>query len=189
MAEKKENIKKQTTQKTEQKSESKNVHSEEQQRADSSNEAHQTSPRRLYRMKQNAVIAGVSAGLAEYFNIDPAIVRLIFVLATIFGGSGIIVYIILWIILPQEEQGTIGSHSTVHNNVAEIRGRAEEFAEGLRGRGADGDNVSRELRTRTMVGYIFIGLGVIFVLQNFGLFRADIFWPLVLVVIGLLILR
>jgi phage shock protein PspC (stress-responsive transcriptional regulator) len=170
MAEKKVNNKKQAATETESK------------KQESDNGTQQTAPKKLYRSKRNAVVAGVSAGLAEYFNIDPAIVRLIFVLATVFGGSGVLVYIILWIILPQEEQGTIGSHDTVHDNVAEIRGRAEEFAEGFRGG-------SREIRTRTMVGYIFIGLGVIFVLQNFGLFRADIFWPLVLVVVGLFILR
>lgn len=139
-------------------------------------------PKRLYRSKDKAMIAGVAAGLAEYFLIDPSIVRLIFVLATVFGGFGIPVYIVLWVVLPSDEAGVIGSHDTVHTNAEEIKNKAESFAEGFR-------KNSPDVRSRTIVGYILIFLGVIFVLQNFGFFRADIFWPLLLVVIGFLILR
>ena len=58
--------------------------------------------KKLYRSVTDKMLAGVCGGLAEYFAIDPVIVRLIFVLAVIFGGSGILAYIILWIIIPQK---------------------------------------------------------------------------------------
>ncbi len=51
------------------------------------------------------MIAGVCGGLAEYFVIDPTIVRLVFVLLAMFGGPGIILYIILWIITPENPSG------------------------------------------------------------------------------------
>ena len=145
-------------------------------------------PKRLYRTKRNAMIAGVAAGIAEYFNVDPAVVRLIFVLATIFGGSGVLVYIILWVVLPEESTGVIGSHETVRANVQELKGKAEDLAKGIQSQVSSGSwrANSTELRTKSMVGYILIGLGVLFVLQNFGFFRVDIFWPIVLVAIGLL---
>jgi len=55
---------------------------------------------RLYRDEQDKVIGGVASGLANYFKIDPAIIRVIFVALFFGGGSGLLVYIILWIILP-----------------------------------------------------------------------------------------
>jgi phage shock protein PspC (stress-responsive transcriptional regulator) len=55
---------------------------------------------RLYRDEQDKVLGGVASGLANYFKIDPAIIRVIFVALFFGGGSGLLVYIILWIILP-----------------------------------------------------------------------------------------
>lgn len=48
------------------------------------------------------MIAGVCGGIGEYFDVDPTIVRIIWVLVVLFGGSGILVYIILWIVIPTE---------------------------------------------------------------------------------------
>jgi phage shock protein PspC (stress-responsive transcriptional regulator) len=56
--------------------------------------------KRLYRDEKNGMIAGVASGLATYFNIDAVIVRLIFILLTIAWGWGILLYIILWIVVP-----------------------------------------------------------------------------------------
>ena len=58
-------------------------------------------PKRLYRDTDNAMVAGVASGLAAYLNIDPIIVRLIFVAATLAGGWGIAVYILLWLLVPE----------------------------------------------------------------------------------------
>jgi phage shock protein PspC (stress-responsive transcriptional regulator) len=55
---------------------------------------------RLYRDEEDKIIGGVASGLANYFKIDPAIIRVIFVALFFGGGSGLLVYIILWIILP-----------------------------------------------------------------------------------------
>jgi len=57
---------------------------------------------KLTRSNNDVMVSGVAAGLAEYLNIDPALVRLLFVLLTIFGGHGILIYFILWILMPQE---------------------------------------------------------------------------------------
>jgi len=59
--------------------------------------------KRLYRDPDNSVISGVCGGLGAYFNIDPIIFRLIFVLLLFAGGSSLLVYIILWIVLPKAE--------------------------------------------------------------------------------------
>ncbi|MBS1525826.1 MAG: PspC domain-containing protein [Bacteroidetes bacterium] len=57
--------------------------------------------KKLYRDEYRKKIAGVCAGIAEYMNIDVTVVRLVFVLMAIFHGSGGLVYIILWIVLPK----------------------------------------------------------------------------------------
>lgn len=57
--------------------------------------------KKLYRSKNQRMIAGVCGGLAEYFNIDPTWVRLFFILLLFVGGSALLVYLILWLIVPQ----------------------------------------------------------------------------------------
>lgn len=55
----------------------------------------------LVRRESNKVIAGVCAGLGEYFGIDPVLVRLGFVIAVLVFGFGVLPYIILWILMPK----------------------------------------------------------------------------------------
>jgi len=59
--------------------------------------------KRLFRSKSNRIIAGVCGGVGEYFGIDPTVVRLLWVLFTFLGGSGILAYIICWIVIPEEK--------------------------------------------------------------------------------------
>ena len=56
--------------------------------------------KKLYRSKADRVFAGVCGGIGEYFNIDPVIVRIIWVIVTLMGGAGILGYIIAWIVIP-----------------------------------------------------------------------------------------
>jgi phage shock protein C len=58
--------------------------------------------KKLYRLRKNRVIAGICSGLAEYFDIDPIIVRLITLILVLSFGAGLIVYIIAWIVVPEE---------------------------------------------------------------------------------------
>lgn len=58
--------------------------------------------KKLYRSEYNRIVAGVCAGLAEYLDMDPTIIRLIWVLFTLFVGSGVLVYILAVIIIPNE---------------------------------------------------------------------------------------
>jgi phage shock protein C len=56
--------------------------------------------RKLYRSQTQRMIAGVCGGLAEYFNLDATLMRVLFLLLAVFGGSGIVIYIVMWIIVP-----------------------------------------------------------------------------------------
>ena len=46
------------------------------------------------------MIAGVCGGLAEYFNLDATLVRVLFLLLAVFGGTGLVIYVVMWIIVP-----------------------------------------------------------------------------------------
>ena len=67
--------------------------------------------KRLYKSSKNQMISGVCGGIAEYFNIDPSIVRLIWVILVLHGGVGIIAYIACAIILPN---APVGMHHPPH---------------------------------------------------------------------------
>lgn len=58
--------------------------------------------KRLYRSITDKKIAGVCAGLGNYFDVDPTIVRLLAVVFVLAGGSGLLAYIIAWIVVPEE---------------------------------------------------------------------------------------
>ena len=65
-----------------------------------------TEPKRLYRSFTNKMIAGVCGGVAEYFNIDPTVVRLLFVLGFFLGTAAFWVYIVMWVLIPEEPNAT-----------------------------------------------------------------------------------
>jgi len=56
----------------------------------------------LYRLRDGRVVAGVCAGLAAYFGVDPTLVRLAFALVTVFGGLGVLIYLCAWVVIPEE---------------------------------------------------------------------------------------
>lgn len=63
--------------------------------------------KRLYRSRTEKMIGGVCGGVAAYFGIDPTLVRVLWVAVTLFAGLGILLYLILWVVMPQEPAGPI----------------------------------------------------------------------------------
>jgi phage shock protein PspC (stress-responsive transcriptional regulator) len=63
--------------------------------------------KRLYRSKNERMLGGVCAGLGEHFDIDPTVIRLVWAVITVLSiGTGVLVYIIAWILIPEEESGS-----------------------------------------------------------------------------------
>lgn len=77
-------------------------------------------PKRLYRSRTNVMIGGVCAGLAEYFNVDLTLVRVLTFCLVFFGGLSLWVYIVLWIVIPREPLPlpgeTAGKQKRYHND-------------------------------------------------------------------------
>lgn len=69
-------------------------------------------PKRLYRSSKDRVVAGICGGIAEYFNIDPVIVRLLFV-SFLFAslGTAVVIYIVAIVIVPNQHQATVDTTS------------------------------------------------------------------------------
>ena len=62
--------------------------------------------KKLYRNPDDVIIAGVASGLAGYFGIDPVFIRLLFFVSIFFGGVGVIIYLVLWLVVPKAETAT-----------------------------------------------------------------------------------
>lgn len=88
--------------------------------------------KRLYRDTDDLVIAGVASGLARYFDIDPVIIRLIFVVSVFFNGLGILAYFIFWLVVPAakttaEKYAMRGEHVTLKDISERVRKNFESI--------------------------------------------------------------
>ena len=133
--------------------------------------------RKLRRDPENKMIGGVAAGRANYFQLDVTWVRIAFALAAFFGGSGLWIYLILWIAVPEEYKSAY--------TYTDYRASAEEPAP-QKNVNANPSSIS------ILLGFLLIAMGAYFLLGEFDLlpywFSLRKLWPLVFVVFGLLIL-
>ena len=125
--------------------------------------------KKLYRSRESRVIGGVCGGIGEYFEIDPVIVRLVFLILFFVFGVGLITYIIAWIIIPDKPL-----------DQAEVEYEIDEEA------------IKKQKEQRMKVlGYILFGLGIFFILELW--FHIDFnlgaeFWSIGLILIGLVLI-
>jgi len=143
--------------------------------------------KKLYRSVTDKIIGGVCGGIAEYFSIDPVIIRLAFVLAVIFGGGGVLAYIILWIIIPQKPYifTPFNQENKTQANLVDNEGE---------------NKTSNDLQSNVFyknpnnnktvfAGVLLVVLGMIILISNFvpGFYFRD-YWPVILIILGLAII-
>ncbi len=129
--------------------------------------------KKLYKSRDNKVIDGVCGGIAEYFDVDPVLIRIIFVLFFFFGGSAILAYIIGIVIMPAKPS---------------VR------KAGLESEKSNTESAPSNKNT-LLIGFIFIVIGVFFLMGNFPFFNIYYYWikshfwdillPSILILIGL----
>jgi len=152
--------------------------------------------KRLYRSRDDRMIAGVCGGLAEYFNMDPTIVRIIFVLLIFANGLGILAYIIMAIVVPLTGSKVTEPKEAIKENVEEIKETATELGHEIRSTFTGEETKTEEeskihQRRRSLFGIILIVLGVLFLMGSLNLFpwfHWGYLWPLILVAVGLIII-
>jgi phage shock protein C len=141
---------------------------------------------RLYRSRSDRLIGGVCGGLGTYFGLDPVIVRLLFVALAIWGGFGVLGYLILWIVIPPEERRGAATQDVIHDNVSEIEQQAHEFAQDARGMFSGGAGSSNVPKERTLwAAVILIVVGAVFLVGNvFGIPLDRILFPVMIIGLG-----
>lgn len=148
-------------------------------------------PDRLERSTINRVWSGVCGGLGEYFAVDPTLVRIFFVLATIFtGGLFFIVYIALVVLMPMPGRpAPFQSGSTPPPAPGETpAGGATESTQPIGTPPAYAVHSPEAARRRREAGgWILVALGIVFLLANVGTFRYvqwQYVWPIALIALG-----
>ena len=142
--------------------------------------------RRLYRSRTDSMIGGVAAGLADYLNADPAIVRIVWaILVVVTGGAALIVYIVAWIVVPEGPAESIAPATEPMTDpvtgevVAPTGEPATSTASPRSGSGG---------QAGVVIGIGLVVVGAWFLLREY-LPEIDwgLIWPLVLVGIGALV--
>lgn len=139
---------------------------------------------RLTRSQSDSMIAGVCGGLGEYLKVDPILFRILFVLALIVGGSGLLVYIILWIVIPEGKGQPKKSNHLNDENMTDTKNQTGSGFE----QGPDQQKHQRN-DGNLWGGLILITLGGIFLIDRF-VPRIDFgdLWPLILIVVGVILI-
>jgi phage shock protein C len=134
--------------------------------------------KRLLRSQENQMLGGVAAGLGQYFGLDPLLIRAAFVALALLNGMGFFLYLILWVIIPSSQTASLSSEKATQAHFNEIAARISSVGKSLgEGRGA------------TLAGLALVVLGALFLLRQFVPFiDLALFWPLILIGLGLLIL-
>lgn len=154
-------------------------------------------PRRLYRSRHDRILGGVAAGVAEYFNIDPTIVRLAWLLTVLWGGAGVVLYIIAWIVVPLDPGGNAYSAAASETVDGETDGDIGGPRSSGTTRGGHGGNFGARRssgpdRDQSAIGWTLVGIGLLVVLfgTNFlvWLFDPVVMLAVVFIIIGLFFL-
>jgi phage shock protein C len=141
--------------------------------------------RRLYRHRTNRIIAGVCGGIGEYLNIDPTFVRIFFVLLALSNGIGVLVYFLLWIIVPPDNARNVSLGESARTGADEIAEHAHYLGEDLR----------QAVHNPTSQTWMYIGAGLI-IIGFFALLNSlpwhwlhwlnwNFFWPVLLILGGI----
>ena len=139
---------------------------------------------RLYRSESNRTIAGVCGGLGEFLGIDPLIIRIFFIIWTILGEFSVLVYFILWVVIPNKSASDAGDTFKSEELGARFRLMGSELGSAAR-------QPSQELITYAGAG--LIGWGVFYLLRQFGLpwlnWNYSLYlWPALLIIAGVFVL-
>lgn len=140
--------------------------------------------KKLYRSKKDRVFFGVCGGLAEYFEIDPVIVRLLTVIISIWGGIGVVAYILGALIIPEGENEVETKKSSKKGQEdfgKKMETAAQQIKESVEQK-SGGDK-------RWIGGLVLITLGLLFLIQQFVPFLDfGKTWPLFLIILGVIVI-
>ncbi len=132
---------------------------------------------RLYRSVNDKTIGGVCGGLADYFDVDVVLIRVAFVLLLLFGGGGFLAYIVLWIVIPKQPMDfTTAGNSTANDSTTDKTTTV--------------GTEKKKNNTSMIAGIVLILIGLIVLFDRVMPYYDIIdFWPAVLIVLGIMIIK
>lgn len=148
----------------------------------------------LHRSQTDKILAGICGGLAEYFEVDSTIIRLLFIFVVAMGGSGLFIYLILWLIMPKNAgENMVINEQRVKEFADEIKAKANDLREEFKkDKPEPAVPEVKDRRHGGLFGWVLVILGVILLANNFMPFwmRAHMvsYWPLLLVFLGVVII-
>lgn len=143
---------------------------------------------RLYRSTSNKVIGGVASGLADYFNIDVVLARVVFVLLAFFGGGGVLIYIVMWIIIPGQNNNY--PHQQNFNDGKTSNEKSTDDSSDTSTSEMTRKKSAKPSNTGLIAGIVLIFLGMLFLVDRLmPWYHVTDFWPLLLVAVGVLIIK
>lgn len=144
--------------------------------------------KQLLRPKKGRVLFGVAQGLGNYFEIDPIIFRILFILFTVWGGAGVLLYIIGIFLIPDEKANSVKEEiEDIKANKDEIKNKAHKRAEAV----AEEVKIATKKRNQSsiFIGLLVVLIGLIFLFSNFiSWLSFSKLWPIILIFFGLLII-
>jgi len=144
---------------------------------------------RLYRNKKDKMIAGVCSGLGSYFDIDPVVVRLVFIIATFISGVGLIAYLILWVAVPEKQDVIVTSYNAGVSDAGTINFSDVNSTEPNLNNTESVRVDTKRTNRATIFGIILIVFGAILLLDKMlPYFLSDKLWPLLLIALGVFLL-
>lgn len=145
--------------------------------------------KKLYRSKTDRMLFGVAGGLAEYFGVDSNLVRIIFIILTIWGGVGLLLYIVGIFLIPENPSGVRSTAKNQKEKNKAVEERVNAVASKIKEKIEEHRNGKSALSGEQIFGLVVLLIGLIFLSNTlFSYFNFWRLWPLVLVVIGLVIL-
>jgi len=143
--------------------------------------------RKIFRSIDDYMIAGVCGGLADYFKIDSSLIRIIFVLLAISGGSGILIYLILWLVVPKEAgvEKEIDREEKVKEFTEDVKNKAKMMAKEIKT-----DVKIKKMRRFNILGIILVLVGIVAVWNQLSpiTIQWNFFWPGLLILVGILVM-
>ena len=137
------------------------------------------------------MIAGVCGGIAEYFDIDSTLVRLLTVLIVLIGGAGVFAYIIAWIVIPKNPEQVSDETFNKREKLKEkVKKGAKDVIEEVKEHfESEEPSHKSEKNRRIFGGIIVIAIGLIFLLNSFFPWVGwNKLWPVILIAVGIIIM-
>lgn len=137
------------------------------------------------------MIAGVCGGIAEYFDIDSTLVRLLTVLIMLIGGAGVFAYIIAWIIVPKNPDQISDKAFKKRENIKEkIKNGAKDIIKEVKEHFESEEPSHKSIKNKRILGgIIVIAIGLIFLLNGFFPWVGwNKLWPVILIAVGIIIM-